>query len=819
MNQNDLAILIADCLKRGKRIYQGFVVGASNAGGKVQIQMSQSVPGFGTVVNATALNDCIGGTATAFLGDDGTWLALSSVSSNGLAVRQQTTFRRRRNKPVILLTHKLRVLVIVEENELNKIVLYAGSESLAVEKIWEDPTPNDDTYLLDSESYIRIDNKDIKEVDGWVVTGLWGDERPKNDGNDNRLRRETPCIAKCVDSSNYYENEVYELSSLKISGAYFYPLTYNSRLSLPLNTGRVEGFHIIDTQYDANGSFISEDEDISLEEAQTAHDVFGGSLVDSPPQEFINSFIGNVKRLPLTTTTHTGSLYNLPFLTGSSTRKVKYTFTKDVRLFAAQGGGREQRANYSASITGSLQSRTTQKFPYIYKGVLQETVSSETSTFSFDDAVNSIGFDRNIREVNFNNNSTANSAIPPTTVKMLPDGAEEETFSETYDYNLAESGELVSSTDDFGSGLTPTSFTTFNPNNQPNNIAYSKNNIISVSHNNPSSRLITGVENSFVPPLAQITSPNLTEIRKTLDHINLLTSSDGLNAIVKVYDVHERHTNVLETVNRPNRESGISVDNNILVRKKVRSYDKYLDGSYFYGLDEMSTGVSKQLIEFSGKKVIVYNYFEDFRNENPVNQNSVSSSVFANFNSFGSDRPPSNLALNQIVTFNSDTNSYHQRFTLNQILEFEYNNGTSQVCYGTAVTTAVRLNSVSFKITEIIEFSLQEKEEYDLEFLFGGQDYVNLTLQSLGGSILNYLGEYSSASNITISGDTAYKVDVISYNKLYTAQPYYVFLHSYKFESYSDGNSVYLKRQEPKFIECPSIEIDNLENVIFAYSD
>lgn len=127
MNQNELSILVADCLKKGKRIHQGKIVGASNAGGKVQIKMPVSVPGFGTVVSAIALNDCIGGNATAFLDNDGKWLALSSNSASLASGTQITNFRRRRSQ-VTAITSPFKTLFIELDPNSGKTVLYVGGD-------------------------------------------------------------------------------------------------------------------------------------------------------------------------------------------------------------------------------------------------------------------------------------------------------------------------------------------------------------------------------------------------------------------------------------------------------------------------------------------------------------------------------------------------------------------------------------------------------------------------------------------------------------------------------------------------------------------
>ena len=136
MNENELAILIADCLKKGKRIYQGKVIGTSNAGGKVSVEMSVAVPGFGSVVNATALNDCIGGAATAFLGDDGNWLALSNNNASFAPVTQVTSFRRRRSR-VNLITSPFKTLFIEVEPNSGKTILSIGGDRLSSTKIAE----------------------------------------------------------------------------------------------------------------------------------------------------------------------------------------------------------------------------------------------------------------------------------------------------------------------------------------------------------------------------------------------------------------------------------------------------------------------------------------------------------------------------------------------------------------------------------------------------------------------------------------------------------------------------------------------------------
>lgn len=128
MNQNELAILIADCLKRGKRIYQGRVLGASNAGSKVSVEMSVAVPGFGSVVNATALNDCIGGAATAFLGDDGNWLALSNNNVSFAPVTQITSFRRRRKREIVNITSPFKTLFVEVDPLTKKTILYVGGD-------------------------------------------------------------------------------------------------------------------------------------------------------------------------------------------------------------------------------------------------------------------------------------------------------------------------------------------------------------------------------------------------------------------------------------------------------------------------------------------------------------------------------------------------------------------------------------------------------------------------------------------------------------------------------------------------------------------
>lgn len=136
MNQNELAILIADCLQKGKRIYQGFVVGASNAGGKVQVEMNVPVPGFGTVVSAIALNDCIGGSATAFLGDDGKWLALSNANSSNRPVTQVTNFRRRRSQTTTI-TSPFKTLFIEVDPVTGKTILYVGGDRASASQIGE----------------------------------------------------------------------------------------------------------------------------------------------------------------------------------------------------------------------------------------------------------------------------------------------------------------------------------------------------------------------------------------------------------------------------------------------------------------------------------------------------------------------------------------------------------------------------------------------------------------------------------------------------------------------------------------------------------
>lgn len=162
LTAQEIAQLVEGCLRRGKRIHQGKILGAANAGGACAVELTLPVPGVGRVVSAIAGNDCLGGACSAVQADSGTWYALSVRSQSTVLSRQVTTHRGRRAVTVIEENYPFKFLFSITGFSAATISFFIGGDRITHTKISELPF----TGILTASARIANTNKNKT---GWIV--------------------------------------------------------------------------------------------------------------------------------------------------------------------------------------------------------------------------------------------------------------------------------------------------------------------------------------------------------------------------------------------------------------------------------------------------------------------------------------------------------------------------------------------------------------------------------------------------------------------------------------------------------------------------
>lgn len=697
----------------------------------------------------------------------------------------ETAIKIKKKKSFTPLTYNLRVLVIAP-SALDKTILLAGSESKPIKEIYQFPYNEEQIYFTNA----RIDNSNIKDADGWVVTSLWIDDSLGNTIIDS------PGYAISFDKTNSYETYDNNINFLSIAGAHFFSLSNKDDFYPFVSTNAVNGSFDIVTQTDGIGTVTNEEITINHSNTATSDNRFGGIFNYSVSPENPRNNNREYYSIPYTVT-KIGSTTIPAFFTGSSfsSASIDYSYIR-TRL----NDGNYQN-DFNMSINSDFTLNTNQGFSSIYRGITTQVFSSTSENYSFTGSINYEGsYHEATGGINFSDNSTYNYYSSPVTINMLPNAAPEVSFEQETDYTQVESGihPFLTSGYFYLGAIGQTLFT-------GSNKLYQYVDPTVFPYINPSNYLAQDFSDvfSYGEKIASISSPGLSHNIKNKYFIPLLISPSGNEGIILKDDVHTAYHNIITSGETQN---GTPFTN----RYTVQTYPYLSIGRYFYQIT--SEGVSKKLIEFSGYKRFTNNLYLD-QSENYINRNSISTLSYKNINSYNHQGLPEIIELNQVVVF--DLSDGYQWADVNQVLEFEYSS-PNQIAYGEAVVTQVDFNTTSIRISAITTFTSSEKTKYNLEFLFGNGEGIFFELNSRGGGILNYLGY--SGFNVSLSQKKAYKVRVISFDDLYNQRPYYVFVDTYSIETYNNGDTVYLRKQKPQFIKCPAIAVDNIEKVIFSYA-